>query len=991
MSRITEQRDVQDQLINYLTGIGWKYLPPVESLAARNGDEANAFLTDILCKQLAALNSGWLSGAQINESVRRLRIVSPNLAGNEQYLKALRGQWTAFDETEDRERNLTLIDYDHIERNTFHFTQEMWFSDRDRRRLDMVLWINGLPVLLIENKSPRLDDPGAEGFRQVQTTYTEHIPEFIKYPIALAVCHRGLDYGATWNPRFGAFYTWKVDGNAFGLEALSKRFFAKSQVLDLVRDYTIFYRADDTTTKFVLRPHQMRTVQKIRNRVVDNLENGPARTGLEWHTQGSGKTLTMIVAAQLLRRKSTLANPTQLIVVDRIDLEQQMTQNLEAFGFPAVERARSKSHLRRLLRDDYRGLIVTTIHKFDQMPANCTERSNVIVLIDEAHRTQEGDLGIFMRAALPNAFYFGFTGTPIDRGQVGQGTFELFGKPDADGYHDKYGIAESIEDRTTVPLYYTLAPTDIWLDRPRLEDEFRAMRDAFFTLVEEEGVATQEALSRLLQRADKLMAVLKAPARVDAIAQHVAEHFQTNVLPRGFKALLVCVDREVCTLYKQALDEYLPEAWSVPVYSSYHKDSGLLAEYQLEEDEERRIRKAYRDAEQTPKILIVTEKLLTGFDAPIAYCMYLDKPLKDHTLLQAIARVNRPYPNKESGLIVDYMGVFENLQKALAFDQSTINTGLIDLERLKERFVELLADVQTLLTPIDMNSPQRVERALEHFFDREPRRLFFALFEELQDAFEILAPDPFLREYLTPYAEIADIYRVVYAQYSPQAERQRAERELLQKTDGLIREHVHAGPVTEPLPLYPINSNIADVVRADDVSEQVKVINLQRSIMAEIETLAETQPYLLNIGDAVEQVIQQLHERQIGVETALQTLLNQAEQLNQARDERQSSNLNNLAFGLRMVIRGSLFNDRASDEQEQLTLELADVFQKHHGLHSNRQLEGQARMKLYRVLMESLQDADGDQPALGNFTTQQMQSLKDLVDELITMHRMVGE
>src|SRR5581483_10480786 len=431
---------------------------------------------------------------------------------------------------------------------------------------------------------------------------------------------------------------------------------------------------------------------KIVERVVEGQAGlDKPNTGLEWHTQGSGKTLTMMVAANILRRQAALENPTLLVVVDRLGLEGQMLQNLEAFGFPTVIRARSKEHLHELLQSDYRGLIVTTIHKFDRIPAEVCTRRNVVLLIDEAHRSQEGDLGIYMRAALPHSLQFGFTGTPVNKGKVGRGTFEMFGKFDPDGYHDKYSINESIDDGTTVPLFYTLAPTKIWVDKLKLEGEFAQLLEHFFDMVEEEGAATQEALSKLLQRADKLMAVLKSPKRVSAITEHIATHYQENVLPMGFKALVVTPDREACALYKQALDQLLPAEWSTVVYSDDPKhDSDLMRSFYLDEDAEKRVRKAFRDPQKDPKLLIVTEKLLTGYDAPVAYCMYLDKPLKDHTLLQAIARVNRPFENKKNGLIVDYIGVFDNLQRALSFDQSSLNRGLIDLEMLKERFVELL-------------------------------------------------------------------------------------------------------------------------------------------------------------------------------------------------------------------------------------------------------------------------------------------------------------
>lgn len=975
MSRISEQRDVQDRLVNYLQGNAWQYLPPFDSNLARNNNERNPFLIDILNGQLALLNGWQATDARIEDVTRRLRLLPANIEGNEQFLKGLRGQWTTYDPTQQRELNLTLIDYEHPERNTFHFTQEMWFEDRDRRRMDMVLFINGLPVVLIENKAPTLPDAGEQGFRQVQETYTTQIPEFIKYPIPFAVCARGVEYGATWNPRTTAFYTWKLQTGATGLEVLGKSFFERQNILNILRDYTIFYRSEDTLQKYLMRPHQMRTVEKIVDRVIDGVHGAEATTGLEWHTQGSGKTLTMIVAAHLIRRQQELQNPTILIVVDRIELETQMQQNLEAFGFPGVVRAESRDHLRQLLNNDYRGLIVTTIHKFDRMNADACTRKNVVLLIDEAHRSQEGDLGVYMNAALPNAFKFGFTGTPIDKGKVGKGTFKLFGQFDPEGYHDKYSINESIEDGTTVPLYYTLAPTKVWLDKEQLETEFRELREEFFNELDEEGAESQEALSRILQRADKLMAVLKSPSRITAIAEHIAQHLQEVVLPLGFKAMVVAPDREACALYKQALDQLLPSEWSVVVYSPYHKDVGLLREYHLDDDEEKQVRRAFRDPARDPKILIVTEKLLTGYDAPVAYAMYLDKPLKDHTLLQAIARVNRPYPSKKSGLIVDYQAIFEDLQRALAFDQASITKGLIDLEKLKVRFTDLLSDAESIVAPISPHAVEgRTDRLLEYFFDTEAREHLFEVFGELQDAFEVLSPDAFLHPYLDRYAFITQLYQVVYAEFSPKAQQQRLERQLLNKTDALIREHVSADPVVSPMHTYPINRNLADVVNSDNVSAQVKVINLQRSLIATIEELGDEQPYLLSLSDAVEEVIQRLLDRQISAETALAEQLKNADRLIEMQDARSQSDLDNVAFSLNMVLRGS---QQFTSSTDTLAQELAALLTQRQGWVYNERLEGQVRTDLYARLLKELPKPVNPQNA------------RNLVNDLLRMHRTV--
>jgi type I restriction enzyme R subunit len=985
MTRLSEKRDVQDALVNYLIGIGWEYLPPDEIKNARNSDEREPFLVPIAHQQLTALNPGLVTLDNVDDVLRRLRGVHPSMTGNEEFLHYLRGHKTVYSEAEKRELNLTLIDYETPANNRFTFTQEVIFEDRDRRRTDMMLFVNGFPVAIIENKSPTVQDAELEAFDQVQHTYTDRIPELLKFVQFFAACDVRLHYGAIWNDSLKAFYRWKADGKDYGLENLSKTLFDQEHLLRILRDYVIFFRADDETHKFVLRPHQIRAAECIVQRVLANLppkvggDRGGANTGLIWHTQGSGKTLTMIVAAHKLRRLPSLENPTLLAVVDRRLLETQMAQNLEAFGFPAVVRAESKRHLRKLLASDYRGLIVTTIHKFDRIPKNLNHRRNVIVLIDEAHRSQEGDLATYMRAALPNAFYFGFTGTPIDRGIVGRGTFETFGKPDPDGYQDKYGIDESIEDGTTVPLYYTLAPTELHVDRETLEEEF-------FRVVEEMGIASIEELNRLLDKADKLKAVLKAPERVDQIAAHIARHYQENVEPLGFKAFVVAVDREACALYKEALDRYLPPEYSRVVYTAHHKDGDLMRRHHLDDAEEKRVRKAFRAPDELPKILMVTQKLLTGYDAPVLYCMYLDKPLKDHTLLQAIARVNRPYPDKENGLIVDYIGVFEDLQRALAFDLATISKGLINLEKLKERFADLLLAIQAAIAPINLSDdPGRPARIIDHFFDEDVREAFVSLFKELQTAYEILSPDPFLRDYLDDYTLIVQVYQVVYNYFNPEAERRRLQRELLRKTDALIRKHVAAAPVVDTLPLYPINRDIANVVKADNVSDRVKVTNLYRSLIVHIEQYQQEQPYLISIGERVEVVIQRLRDRQISVEAALEQLGDLAGEAVTAEAQQAESDLTREEFALYWVLKGQgvISPDTAAQAAHRILAE-------HPGWPYNTGLERKVRAEMYKLLRLPLQRAISERATGMQAEARRVKALRETVDNLLRMYRVVS-
>jgi len=545
-----------------------------------------------------------------------------------------------------------------------------------------------------------------------------------------------------------------------------------------------------------------------------------------------------------------------------------------------------------------------------------------------------------------------------------------------------------------------------------LESEYSDLLDEFWQLVEEEGAGTQEALSQLLQRADKLLAVLKSPQRIEAIAAHIVQHYQENVLPSGFKALVVTPDREACALYKAALDQYLPEEWSMVVYSQNAKaDSAQMKAHYLDDDAEKRVRKAFRDPEKNPKLLIVTQKLLTGYDAPVAYAMYLDRPLKDHTLLQAIARVNRPYPDKKSGLIVDYIGIFKDLQRALSGNQSGVDRGLIDLDSLKRRFHSLMAETQTMLAPIDPTrvrpalseqrggvpvtegpasyivdeaqsgpeheSPgqERTARIIDYFWSEERRSAFFKQFKELQTAYEVLSPDPYLVDYVDDYALIADVYQTTHSYFDTGADERRQHKDLLNKTEALISRHVQVSDVAEPLPLYPINRNIATVIENDQVPERVKVINLERSIIVHIQERATEQPYLVSIGEEVERIIEQLRQQQISAESVLSALQERAERMAEAEEERSESNLDNLSFSLRMVLlAGALTLDRESDIND-LATSVAAYLSDHAGWQHNAKIASDVRLGLYKQLLPHVEKPINPD------------ALKTIVDDLMKMHK----
>ena len=401
------------------------------------------------------------------------------------------------------------------------------------------------------------------------------------------------------------------------------------------------------------------------------------------------------------------------------------------------------------------------IHKFEGIEKDANARDNIYVFIDEAHRSVARELGTYLMAALPNATIIGFTGTPIARTAHGEGTFKIFGADDDLGYLDKYSIAESIKDETTLPIRHLMAPSEITVPAAQLDREF-------FALAEKEGVTDVEELNRILDRAVGLRTFLTADDRVEEVAAFVAGHFQDNVLPLGYKAFLVGVNREACAKYKRALDQLLPPEWSAAVYSENTNDvveRPLVAQLQLSEEQEKDVRLTFKKADENPKILIVTDKLLTGYDAPLLYCMYLDKPMRDHVLLQAIARVNRPYVDGEGhsksiGLVVDFVGVLRELRKALQFDSSDVSGAIEDLDllmgdfftRIAEARADYLVDAETDrgATPSQISEASaqyvagddaRLEQVVfGRLLSPDARKAFYAHYKEIEALWEILSP-----------------------------------------------------------------------------------------------------------------------------------------------------------------------------------------------------------------------------------------------------------
>lgn len=870
----TEHKSVQARILKYAQEIGWRYVSQSEAEQRRGFDPSGAsprekaknasrFFTDTLFEKVKDFNPKFKDSKE--ELLRKLNLPLPTIAGNRDFLQHLQGEKTFFSKEENREFNLVLINYGEPDKNVYEVTEEYYlFNGQYANREDVAFLINGIPVLVIECKNATKDEAIAIGIDQIRRYHRETPEFFCPEQIFTATESIGFSYGVTWNLIRRNIFNWKEEeiGN---LEVKIKSFCGRQNILDYLKKFIIFAEQNEELNKYILAQHQKTAVTKVLERAID-----PKKTrGLVWHTQGSGKTFTMIKIAELLFKAPEAEKPTILLLIDRNELEDQMARNLESLGVKNVVQAEHIRDLQKLLKNDYRGIIVSMMHKFQDMPADVNLRKNIYVLIDEAHRTTGGDLGTYLMAAVPNATLIGFTGTPVDKTVHGKGTFKTFGLEDESGYLHKYSIAESIEDYTTLPLFYGMAPNELLVPRDILEKEFLNLAEAY-------GVSDIEELNKILERAVNTRNFLKGKERVEKVAEYVASHYKENVEPMGYKAFLVGVDRPACAMYKKALDKFLPTEYSEVVYTGNNNDTEDLKKYHIDTKKEKEIRKKFTKIGELPKILIVTEKLLTGFDAPILYAMYLDKPMRDHTLLQAIARVNRPYENEEKdmkkphGFVLDFVGIFDKLEKALAFDSKEINSIIKDIQLLKHLFKAKMEEkVPPYLQLIKFGfNDKDTDNLIAYFRDKSKRKEFFKLYKEVEMLYEIISPDKFLRPYIDNYTTLSAIYQIVRNAY---AKRVQVDREFQRKTNELIQNKIGMSNLQQVNEFFEINEETIKKIQDTQKNDNTRVINLVKSI----ERIAEEEsddPFLIGLQERAAQVEESYEDRQITTQEALEEI-----------------------------------------------------------------------------------------------------------------------
>lgn len=753
-----EDNTIEQLIIKTAVSNGWTYIEP-ESLPREYSDVlVEQYVVDALIHLNPEIAAKY---ERTDEVMYKLRAILLSCEGeglvrtNERFMEWIRGEKTMpFGKNGDHTQ-IKLIDFDDLSNNQYIITNQWVYPRKEGgRRFDITLLVNGIPLAMGECKTPvRPSVTWVDGAYDI-SSYEKIVPQmFVTNVFSFASEGKCYRYGSVKMP-INLWGPWhqgedKSEGTLTDVERSVKSMLTPAIVLDYLLNFTMF--ANDKKfrrVKLIARYQQFEGA----NMIVDRVVAGYPKKGLIWHFQGSGKSLLMVFAAQKLRMHDKLRSPTVIVVVDRIDLNTQISATFNASDIPNMIGAESVEDLNMYLKQDLRKIIITTIFKFKDAVERLNDRSNIIVMVDEAHRTQEGDLGRKMRMALPNAYFFGLTGTPINRAD--KNTYWAFGADeDEHGYMSRYTFQDSIRDKATLPLHFEAVDVKLQINREAIDEAFDEMTDQL----------SEEDKDELTKKAAKMAVFIKSPNRVRAVCEHIANHYHEKVHPNGFKAQVVTFDRECCVLYKEQLDELIgPECSAIVMHTVGGKNDDY-AKYKISKYEEEKLLDRFRDPADPLQMLIVTSKLLTGFDAPILQTMYLDKPMKDHNLLQAICRTNRLYDKKTHGLIVDYLGIFDDVTAVLDFDEKAVQKVVTNIDGIKDEFPIWVAKCLGYFPGVDraIAGFEGLMEAQEHLSDTTIKDAFAADYSVLHKAWEALSPDPMLMDFQVDYKWLSQVYESV--------------------------------------------------------------------------------------------------------------------------------------------------------------------------------------------------------------------------------------
>ena len=692
------EAEIESAMIEQLASLGYKVESEEEIGPDGTNPERQSHDEVILVKRLESvvdkLNPNIPKVAR-EEAVRKVtQITFPNLLEENRRIHKLLVEGVDVEfETNDGSigaGKVNLVDFDRPENNDWLVVNQfVVINNQVNRRPDVVIFLNGLPIAVIELKAPGSDDATMLGAYNQLQTYKAQISNLFNTNALLVTSDGMMARIGSLSSDLERFMPWRTtDGESIApkgmpeLSTLTEGLFEHKRLLQLIRDFTVFGEVDNGIIKIIAGYHQFHAVNHaVKSTVNATSQGGDKKVGVIWHTQGSGKSLLMAFYAGLLVRNASMANPTLIVLTDRNDLDDQLFSTFSMCKDLIRQtpiQAENRSDLQEILNRASGGVVFTTIQKFSPETGQTnypvlTDRRNVVVIADEAHRSQygfkakvetkTGDISYgfakYLRDALPNASFIGFTGTPIEETDVN--TPAVFGN-----YIDTYDISRAVEDGATVPIYYESRLARIELDKNEIPTIDQEIED----ITEDDSELDQEKLKKKWSTVEALVGSDK---RIDMVAKDLVSHFENRVAALDGKAMIVCMSRRICVKLHDAIVKIKPEWYSKDdkegsikvVMTGSASDPQEWQEHIGNKTRRDGLAKRAKKSSDALKIVIVRDMWLTGFDAPSMHTMYIDKPMRGHGLMQAIARVNRVFKDKPAGLIVDYIGIAQNLKSAL--------------------------------------------------------------------------------------------------------------------------------------------------------------------------------------------------------------------------------------------------------------------------------------------------------------------------------------
>jgi type I restriction enzyme R subunit len=867
---LDELRLVEEPAIKQLQSLDWEYVDG-RTLVPESSDERTSLKEVVLEKRLRSaikkINS-WISDENLDSVLRKITHGQyTDLLRANQALWEILTSYTSVSQdlgSGNRSHTVKIIDFENLDNNEFLCVNQFKVEGATQKIIpDIVLFVNGLPLVVIECKSPYITNPMEDALTQLQryanrrnSNDNEGSERLFHFNQLMIATYRDRATVGTMTSRIDHFLEWKdsyptsltdLGKDPSAQEILIQGLLTPRNLLDVIRNFTVYEVDNGKTVKKIARYQQYRAV----HRTIDRLTHGKVskdRGGVIWHTQGSGKSLTMVFLAQKLRREERLRDYKLVFLTDRTQLDQQLTTTFGNAQGEKVYRATSVRALRELLQKDSSDLVTAMIQKFqeladeDHVPLlNPSEK--IIVLADEAHRTQYGSLGAALNTALPNAVKIAFTGTPLIKSMK---TNNEFGS-----YIDTYTIEQAVADGATVQILYEGREVKLKVTGDSLDSLF----DEYF------ADKTEEERLEIRKKHGTQLAILEASQRIRRVCIDLLKHYNEHIYPNGFKAMIVTSSRNAAITYKEILDEIgAPE--SAVIISGDHNDPPRFHPYTDSNTHKNQIenfKKPFSTDKDQKNIafLIVKDMLLTGFDAPIAQAMYLDRKLTDHTLLQAIARVNRTAKGKTRGFIVDYYGLSDYLTEALEmFTKDDVQGAMRKLEEEIPHLEAAHARVMKHFKGMDIEDVEECVLSLE---PKQRRQDFLTDFQLFSKQLDIVLPDSAAKPFLHDMKMLGKIANAAKNRYRDEMINIAGAGEKVRK---LIEDHLHSVGIDPKIP--PID------LLAHDFKEKLSEHKSARSRASEIENalrhqirikIDENPEFYKSLSEKLEDLIRKYRER----------------------------------------------------------------------------------------------------------------------------------